>query len=49
MSNAYFTIERPKNDAFRGYLSGSKERAELKEELARRKHHPAGKQKQDDQ
>ncbi len=35
MSNAYFTIERPANDAFRGYLPGSKERAELKEELAR--------------
>ena len=35
MSNAYFTIKRPDNDAFRGYLPGSKERAELKEELAR--------------
>ena len=35
MSNAYFTIKRPENDAFRGYLPGSKERAELKEELAR--------------
>ena len=35
MSNAYFTITRPENDAFRGYLPGSKERAELKEELAR--------------
>ena len=35
MSNAYFTIARPENDAFRGYLPGSKERAELKEELAR--------------
>ena len=29
MSNAYFTIARPDNDAFRGYLPGSKERAEL--------------------
>ena len=27
MSNAYFTIARPDNDAFRGYLPGSKERA----------------------
>ena len=35
MSNAYFTIARPDNDAFRGYLPGSKERAELKEELER--------------
>ena len=35
MPNAYFTIARPENDAFRGYLPGSKERAELKEELAR--------------
>ena len=35
MSNAYFTITRPDNDAFRGYLPGSKERAELKEELVR--------------
>ena len=35
MSNAYFTIARPENDAFRGYLPGSKDRAELKEELAR--------------
>ncbi len=35
MSNAYFTIKRPENDAFRGYLPGSKDRAELKEELAR--------------
>ena len=35
MPNAYFTIARPDNDAFRGYLPGSKERAELKEELKR--------------
>ena len=28
MSNAYFTIKRPENDAFRGYLPGSRERAE---------------------
>ena len=35
MPNAYFTIERPANDAFRAYLPGSRERAELKEELAR--------------
>ena len=35
MANAYFTIDRPVNDAFRGYLPGSKERAELKAELAR--------------
>ena len=35
MANAYFTIDRPANDAFRGYLPGSKERAELKDELAR--------------
>ncbi|MBR6120502.1 MAG: L-glutamate gamma-semialdehyde dehydrogenase, partial [Oscillospiraceae bacterium] len=35
MPNAYFTIDRPANDAFRGYLPGSKERAELKDELAR--------------
>ena len=35
MSNAYFTIKRPENDAFRAYLPGSKDRAELKEELAR--------------
>ena len=35
MSNAYFTIARPENDAFLGYLPGSKERAELKSELAR--------------
>ena len=34
MSNAYFAIDRPENDAFRGYLPGTKERAELKEELA---------------
>ena len=30
MPNAYFTITRPENDAFRGYLPGTKERAELK-------------------
>ena len=35
MSNAYFTIARPTNDAFRAYMPGSKDRAELKEELAR--------------
>ena len=35
MSNAYFTIDRPKNDPFLGYLPGSKERRELKEELAK--------------
>ena len=35
MPNAYFTITRPENDAFRSYLPGSKERAELKEELVR--------------
>lgn len=35
MPNAYFTISRPENDAFRGYLPGSKERADLKKELAR--------------
>lgn len=35
MSNAYFTIDRPTNDAFRAYLPGSKDRTELKEELAR--------------
>ncbi len=35
MANAYFTIERPDNDAFRAYLPGSKERKELKEELER--------------
>ena len=35
MPNAYFTIARPNNDAFRSYLPGSKERAELKEELSR--------------
>ena len=33
MPNAYFTIDRPANDAFRAYLPGSKERRELKEEL----------------
>ncbi len=35
MPNAYFTIQRPSNDAFRGYLPGSQERASLKAELAR--------------
>lgn len=35
MPNAYFTIARPANDAFRGYLPGSSERASLKAELAR--------------
>lgn len=35
MPNAYFTIARPENDAFLGYMPGSKERAELKEELKR--------------
>ncbi len=35
MANAYFTIARPANDPFRGYLPGSPERAELKEELER--------------
>ena len=29
MSNAYFTIAKPVNDAFKGYLPGSVERAEL--------------------
>ena len=33
MANAYFTIERPDNDPFKGYLPGSPERAELKAEL----------------
>ena len=33
MSNGYFTIKRPENDAFRAYLPGSKERQELKAEL----------------
>ena len=35
MPNAYFTIKRPENDPFKGYLPGSAERAELKEELAK--------------
>jgi len=35
MSNAYFTIAKPANDPFLGYLPGSPERAALKEELAR--------------
>ncbi len=34
MSNAYFTIARPENDPFKGYLPGSPERAALKAELA---------------
>ena len=33
MPNAYFTIDRPQNDPFLGYLPGSPERAALKEEL----------------
>lgn len=35
MSNAYFTISRPVNDPFLGYLPGSSEREELKAELER--------------
>ena len=35
MPNAYFTIERPANDPFKGYLPGSAERAGLKAELER--------------
>ncbi|MCI8423779.1 MAG: L-glutamate gamma-semialdehyde dehydrogenase [Lawsonibacter sp.] len=35
MSNAYFTIARPANDPFKGYLPGSPERAALKAELAK--------------
>lgn len=35
MPNAYFTIAKPTNDAFKGYLPGSPERAELKAELKR--------------
>ena len=35
MPNAYFTINRPENDPFLGYLPGSPERAALKEELAK--------------
>ena len=35
MPNAYFTIEKPANDPFKGYLPGSPERAALKAELAR--------------
>lgn len=35
MPNAYFTISKPSNDPFLGYLPGSPERAALKEELAR--------------
>jgi len=33
VSNAYFTIEKPKNDPFLGYMPGSPERAALKAEL----------------
>lgn len=33
MANAYFTISRPQNDPFLGYLPGSSERAALKAEL----------------
>lgn len=33
MVNAYFTIERPKNDPFKAYLPGSPERKALKSEL----------------
>ena len=35
MANAYFTIDRPANDPFKGYLPGSKERDALKAELKR--------------
>ena len=35
MPNAYFTIAKPANDPFKGYLPGSTERAELKAELAK--------------
>ena len=35
MPNAYFSIERPANDPFKGYLPGSAERAGLKAELER--------------
>ena len=35
MPNAYFTIERPANDPFKGYMPGSPEREELKKELQR--------------
>ena len=35
MPNAYFTIAKPANDPFKGYLPGSPERAELKAELKR--------------
>ena len=33
MPNAYFTIAKPANDPFKGYLPGSPEQAELKAEL----------------
>lgn len=33
MANAFFSIERPKNDPFKGYLPGSPERTALKAEL----------------
>lgn len=35
MPNAYFTIAKPANDPFKGYLPGSPERTELKAELKR--------------
>ena len=35
MANAYFTISKPTNDPFLGYLPGSSEREELKAELER--------------
>ena len=35
MPNAYFTIQKPANDPFKGYLPGSPERAALKAELAK--------------
>lgn len=35
MPNAYFTIKRPTNDPFLGYLPGSPERKALKNELAK--------------
>lgn len=38
MPNAYFTIDKPKNDPFLGYLPGSPERAALKAELEKQSH-----------
>jgi len=38
MANAYFTIQRPANDPFKGYLPGSPERSELKAELDKQSH-----------